>query len=477
MWKFPRGEAVCGDPFATNQTGFQPGDALYLWDVIGPNVTAWMQQHCDNVTWQMQELADVIFLVFWVTYAVIMLFPGRRQVLLLTSLAGVLGAAFLGAVSAIGYRMHSMLYSDLNTWPWALIPPAFLWVVPVMLYRNRRKAVARANLLIEDDLATYDCVWRECKQHPGSQESLDHFCTLWRNILPPNMQPLKQPVESISTLFAQADAVNEWFQDKVQCWHATLQEHRARHIREEANYAAGHVHTHAQGIHPTNPPGFHRASVKKPLRAIQKIRRSYAGRVDRVCDLVRGSVVCRTFGELECMADMVHNDPDVDIVRGKNRFDEKYAAASGSGGYRDAQLSLRLAGHPLELHRGHVAELQLHLEPIYKIKTGFEVQTDDTPLGAHVAGVGTLAPDRCDADATEVGQCAGGALGKLRHFLFLLGLAKQPLGKRDPEALATGHQRYVKWRTVMCKLGNSTIPHCLKTGINHGVIDCCVPGK
>ena len=65
-------------------------------------------------------------------------------------------------------------------------------------------------------------------------------------------------------------------------------------------------------------------------------------------------------------------DPDLDVVRVKNRHARAYPSAA-SAGYRDVGLQLRLAGAaaaavPADA-AGHVCELQLLLLPFARVKS------------------------------------------------------------------------------------------------------------
>ena len=509
-WAFPSGEAYCSDP-RVSQSPARHADGktqYYLWAEIGQNVTAWLKsghwaedhqsaaQGTALVEWNI--VIDGALLLLWMVLNGIVYFPGRYQLVLMTAAAAIF---LFGWVICLhlnyGLRHHFQHV--------AFGYPCFLLYVAVALCWNRYTAKAKAKLLIQDDLKDYDRVWSECKQgmhqhttvtSPAARpllnggdtggvcQKLVDFCTRWKVILPPSPQPLQQPVNSISALFAQADAVNDWYQDKVEGWHGKLQT-----FKSEAR-ANGAAHADSRNGTTAPPPAFSRASVKKPLRAIQKIRRSYAGHVGRVCDLVRGSIVCSTFEELAYIAGVVHQDEDVVIVRGKNRLDDGYDATSGSGGYRDAQLSLKLVGYPLQQHSRHIAELQFHLLPIYKLKIGFESPTDHASHGQQGADGGTpvtqlhvqmaAVPRISGASAYRHGDVVIDAghrgqdhaslewaptrathgllsrlLSELRYFLFLLGLpwwvGAKPQGDRGEAVLTTGHQRYVKWRTIMCK--------------------------
>ena len=74
---------------------------------------------------------------------------------------------------------------------------------------------------------------------------------------------------------------------------------------------------------------------------------------------------------LKCLSGILA-DPDLSVVRVKNRFAASYPAAA-SAGYRDVGLQLRLAGAAAEAAGPagslHVCELQLQLLPFARAKS------------------------------------------------------------------------------------------------------------
>ena len=120
---------------------------------------------------------------------------------------------------------------------------------------------------------------------------------------------------------------------------------------------------------------FHPCQVKTEARALQKVFRTYYGNWRKLCDLCRASIV---FDDIESMTGCLRalaGDPEVEILRGshsKMRLREDFDAATLTGGYRDIQLTVRLnsaESRNRQVHE-HVAELQLHLAPLYNLKTG-----------------------------------------------------------------------------------------------------------
>merc|ERR1711941_92203 len=107
--------------------------------------------------------------------------------------------------------------------------------------------------------------------------------------------------QSLPLLYAQAFALNEYFQRKCAGWAACVGEHKP-------------------------------VTVKKQGRAIQKLWRTYRGNPRLLTDLVRGSIICDTPVDILAVLRRIYTDPVVGILRIKNRFDPKYDS-SLSGGY------------------------------------------------------------------------------------------------------------------------------------------------
>ncbi len=85
--------------------------------------------------------------------------------------------------------------------------------------------------------------------------------------------------------------------------------------------------------------------------------------------------LCRQCIVFECISDLVdclraiEADPDILLLRIKNRMDPAYNAQA-SGGYRDVALNLRISS-PLTLSyavEAHVCEVQLILLPFAEVK-------------------------------------------------------------------------------------------------------------
>ena len=263
-WAFPSGKAYCSDPLARRVAGGTP--QYYPWAEVGQNVTAWMKIGFMPAShpaagrrllaeWNVAVSGALLF--FWLVLNCVVLVPGRNQLVLMTAGAGT--GLFVWLI-CLHLQSH---YSGSGVGAWYSIGSYLTFLYPILLCAvagtlcwNRHKARAKATQLLQDDLKDYDRVWSECKQgtfqhttvaspaarsllNGGSHhciqlcsgalwhfhgddtgvvhQKLADFCTRWKAILPPSPQPQPlQPVNSISALFAQADAVNDWYQDKVE---------------------------------------------------------------------------------------------------------------------------------------------------------------------------------------------------------------------------------------------------------------------
>ncbi|PSV27879.1 MULTISPECIES: phosphoribosylglycinamide formyltransferase [unclassified Photobacterium] len=99
--------------------------------------------------------------------------------------------------------------------------------------------------------------------------------------------------------------------------------------------------------------------IKNQKRAEKKIATELLGNVNKLTDVVRGSVVATNISDL--VKAYYYLAQYSDIVRVKNRFDSPAVS-----GYRDIKVLIRLS------NSGLIAEIQLHLEAIAEIKNGEE---------------------------------------------------------------------------------------------------------
>ena len=80
--------------------------------------------------------------------------------------------------------------------------------------------------------------------------------------------------------------------------------------------------------------------------------------------MIRCSAIYDTLPELLDSLRRLKDDPAVEIVQVKNRFDPSFDV--NQLGYRDLKMLVALPG----VTHGYVAEVQLHLRSIAKVKSG-----------------------------------------------------------------------------------------------------------
>ncbi len=161
--------------------------------------------------------------------------------------------------------------------------------------------------------------------------------------------------QSLDLLYAQAMMLNPIFQNKVQqialassgFFNATLSSDR-----------------NESSISFTPACDWHRKGVLKRVdRVIEKVVRSYKGDVSRVSDIVRQCIVFDTVHDICEAIRVLGADPEIQVVRIKNRMSPSYDARQ-SIGYRDVLLNMCI-DLPLTRELGlfkHVCELQLVLK-------------------------------------------------------------------------------------------------------------------
>lgn len=91
--------------------------------------------------------------------------------------------------------------------------------------------------------------------------------------------------------------------------------------------------------------------------------------VSRLVDICRQSIVFDSLDDVAQCLETIAADPEVCVVRVKNRLHQAYDA-SASGGYRDVAVNLRISCKTsIELGvSGHIGEVQLILRQFAEIK-------------------------------------------------------------------------------------------------------------
>lgn len=238
--------------------------------------------------------------------------------------------------------------------------------VAAIFWRIRYTRTQAADKMVAKELAKYMIKWQEQegKEMLGDLDSIlgeAHKRYLYKNLVenPPTKiltstsktvlrdtsdeygttKP-RQITADLVTLFAQANAINEHFQECVESW--------------------------SKGIKDAIPK---RVKVKKHARAIEKLYRSYSGDASRLVDLVRSTITFTSIKDLLQAVKRIHDDPKVAVLNYKNRLREDFKAEE-SAGYRNVALSLIVVDKytVAACCNLHVCELQLGLVEFEKIK-------------------------------------------------------------------------------------------------------------
>ena len=109
---------------------------------------------------------------------------------------------------------------------------------------------------------------------------------------------------------------------------------------------------------------IHMAPLKGIVRATEKAKDDYnerePGHGERwLFDIVRGAALCETEEQLTRLMEALRSQPEIDIVRLKNRF-----ASPTPSGFRDFNLNIRV---PINERVFHICELQVHCAAIKKM--------------------------------------------------------------------------------------------------------------
>lgn len=368
----------------------------------------------------------------------------------LTALAGVNSVRALimqGSPDSIVFGHNTLVANTILGVSTAVFAIATL-IFGSMLLRRRSQAKTFARSLIAPDRQRYDVAWANHLTVPGEKEALTELGTgsEWKWIYVLKEEPLNVG-SRLSELYCQADRVNGWFQSKVESWHREL----------------------LSGGEQVDP--FHATPVKTVYRGFEKIMRSYQGRVNRLSDIVRASIVCHSARGVLSLLRLIRRDPGVKVLRCKNRFRLNSSAAE-SGGYRDLQLVLvtqgftpewagpELAGNLQFVARCgmHCAEMQIHLKPLHDVKVCAEQPASDMPIGALSTRSAVPTPtqpprqwDLCAClDVFDILRPKRGGL--VYNVLRESGVwsHKRRIDEdEDDLSTWTGHQKYVKYRTIM----------------------------
>lgn len=200
----------------------------------------------------------------------------------------------------------------------------------------------------------------------------------------------KRPVTSLDQVYVLAVGVYTMLKEKVKIW-AKAQDESGRScggcfrmVLEEPEEAHPPRRT-ARGQQPHTRSEFrpwHQvegtpdedkvrwATLKKPQRAVEKLIRSYKGKVGKLLDICRQSIVFDSIHDLHTCLKAVIDDDDVKILSIKNRLSDEYDE-NLSAGYRDINLNIRFETEEARSLwvEYHVCELQLLLRQFAELKT------------------------------------------------------------------------------------------------------------
>mmetsp|Transcript_47463 Transcript_47463/g.74169 ORF Transcript_47463/g.74169 Transcript_47463/m.74169 type:complete len:382 (+) Transcript_47463:1-1146(+) len=111
------------------------------------------------------------------------------------------------------------------------------------------------------------------------------------------------------------------------------------------------------------------ADLKSSSRSIEKIARVYRMDVSRLLDVCRQAIIFESMGDLVRCLQAIEVDPDIHIVRLKNRFDPRMDARE-TAGFRNICLNVQLSNFDT-IRLGltnHVMEVQLLLSEFAEIR-------------------------------------------------------------------------------------------------------------
>jgi len=107
---------------------------------------------------------------------------------------------------------------------------------------------------------------------------------------------------------------------------------------------------------------FKKGPNKDNSRIFEKAK-VYKGNIRRVTDYFRRSIVCESFAVMQAALENIADNELFTIIRLKNRFSMVNETAKGTAGYRDVQVLVQVGPDKVLL------EIQLHLAPIFALKS------------------------------------------------------------------------------------------------------------
>eukprot|EP00039_Didymoeca_costata_P021876 m.345665 g.345665 ORF g.345665 m.345665 type:complete len:751 (+) comp26970_c0_seq1:155-2407(+) len=349
--------------------------------------------------WCVEGSLDVFYyLVVGVLYSIPSLakyqLPGSVIVISMSVLQYAISMLILGAQTEEMRALHILSGCC------SIIICIFNFIIGFAILIANYTEVTRARAVAAYDADRYEAAWTKSKQTSGDEKEYRLCVAEIKKITRKKGRPRQPESKSLSSLYKQAELVQAWFKLRMSIWETQAQELQ-----------------------------FKSAGLKKAERTMDKMWRSYRGDCSRVCDLVRGSIVCANFSQIKQILEIISSDDSVEIHRVKDRFADDTAV-----GYRDLQLSLKVVGFSLTKElmptdlghdllnkcRNHMVEIQIHLKDVFDLKTALE--TSSLP---------TLAASETIAPLLDNG-------GTLHEQLI------SPDDTQEEVVHVTGHQRY-RW--------------------------------
>jgi len=174
-------------------------------------------------------------------------------------------------------------------------------------------------------------------------------------------------ISSLDQLCAQATGLDPILRSKVQDW-ALVSKGHFRYF-DNASAKSGFVLWETAAASEELKARIKWGKLKKLTRAVEKLMRVYREDVSKLLDVCRQSIVFDRISDLTVCLRAIMNDPEVEIVRIKNRLDPNYNAIQ-SAGYRDVALNMRISNEDTA-RLGidvHVCEVQLLVRTFAEVK-------------------------------------------------------------------------------------------------------------
>lgn len=167
-------------------------------------------------------------------------------------------------------------------------------------------------------------------------------------------------VMSIDQLYVQAPFVDFLLRRKIHIWGA---QYNGYYRSRRGGFEKWRIET-------ASLDGVLWCGVKHVDRSVEKLLRVYHGDVSLLVDVCRQCLVFDSITDLHGCLLGINNDPDVDIVRIKNRLSRSYDS-SQTAGYRDVSLNISMTlPHLSRVIDTHICEVQLVLKGTAELKSG-----------------------------------------------------------------------------------------------------------